>query len=57
LVTTGVPLMIPALLLKTGDSATWGPFAGLAGGIALLGMLTFAVWVFGEVVRKRSLTA
>ena len=41
LIATGVLVMIPTLtlLLKTGDSATWGPLAGLAGGIVLLGML------------------
>ncbi len=55
LIATGVLMMIPTLtlLLKTGDSATWGPLAGLAGGIALLGMLTFAISVFGELLRKR----
>ena len=55
LIATGVLVMIPtlSLLLKTGDSATWGPLAGLAGGIVLLGMLTFAISVFGELVRKR----
>ena len=55
LVTTGVLLMIPtlAMLLKTGDSATWGPLAGLTGGITMLGMLTFAISVFGELMRKR----
>ena len=55
LIATGVLVMIPTLsmLLKTGDSATWGPLAGVAGGIVLLGMLTFAISVFGELVRKR----
>jgi AcrR family transcriptional regulator len=56
LMTTGVLMMSPTLtmLLKTGDSTTWGPLAGLAGGATVLGMLTFAVSVFGELVRKRS---
>lgn len=56
LLTMGVLIMIPtlAMLLKTGDTATWGPLAGLAGGICILGMLTFAISVFGELVRKRS---
>ena len=56
LLTTGVLIMIPtlAMLLKTGDTATWGPLTGPAGGLAILGMLTFAISVFGELVRKRS---
>jgi cbb3-type cytochrome oxidase subunit 1 len=42
-----------ALLLKTGDSATWGPRLGIAGGVAMLGLLVFALSVSRELFRKR----
>ena len=52
----GALLMVPALtlLLKTGDSATWGPVAGLAGGLAMLGALIFALSAFRELFRRRA---
>ncbi len=43
-----------ALLLTTGNTAKYGPLAGAAGGIAILGLLVFMVSVFRELVRKRS---
>lgn len=54
--TTGMLAMIPALflLLKTGDAATYGPMAGAAGGIAILGLLVFMTSVFRELVRQRA---
>ncbi|HVV65439.1 MAG TPA: hypothetical protein VHC42_08205 [Rhizomicrobium sp.] len=53
---TGVVIMIPALtmLLRTGDDATWGPIAGIAGGFAMLGALVFAVCAFRELFRSRT---
>jgi hypothetical protein len=53
----GVLAMIPvlALLLTTPDGAkTYGPLAGAAGGIALLGLLVFLVSAFRELVRSRA---
>jgi len=56
LTAAGVIVMIPALilLLKTGDNAKWGPVAGAAGGLAMLGALVFAVSAFRELVRRRA---
>lgn len=56
LTTASVIVMIPALalLLKTGDEAKWGPVAGAAGGLAMLGALVFAISAFRELVRRRS---
>jgi len=48
--------MIPmlALLLTAPDGAKkYGPLAGAAGGIALLGLLVFLVSAFRELLRKR----
>ncbi|MFL6689129.1 MAG: hypothetical protein ACJ8IR_02925 [Alphaproteobacteria bacterium] len=53
----GVLAMIPvlALLLTAPDGAkTYGPLAGAAGGVALLGLLVFLVSAFRELVRKRA---
>ena len=53
----GVLTMIPmlALLLTTPDGAKkYGPLAGAAGGIALLGLLVFLISAFRELVRKRA---
>jgi hypothetical protein len=55
--TIGVLAMIPvlALLLTTPDGGkTYGPLAGLAGGIALLGLLVFLISAFRELLRKRT---
>jgi hypothetical protein len=55
--TVGVLAMIPImhLLLTSADGPTkYGPMAGAAGGIALLGLLVFLVSVVREVVRKRA---
>ena len=54
--TVGVLTMIPTLtmLLTSGDSAKWGPIAGVTGGIAMLGLLVFMISVFRELFRKRS---
>ncbi|HSC18868.1 MAG TPA: hypothetical protein VLC74_08140 [Rhizomicrobium sp.] len=52
----GVLAMIPmlALLLTAPDGAKkYGPLAGAAGGIALLGLLVFLVSAFRELLRKR----
>jgi len=49
--------MIPmlALLLTAPDGAkTYGPLAGAAGGVALLGLLVFLISAFRELVRKRA---
>ncbi len=49
--------MIPmlALLLIAPDGAkTYGPLAGAAGGVALLGLLVFLISAFRELVRKRA---
>jgi hypothetical protein len=56
LTASGVALMAPALvmLLRTGDHATWGPIAGAAGGLAMLGALVFAVSAFRELFRSRA---
>jgi len=53
----GVLTMIPmlALLLTAPDGAKkYGPLAGAAGGIALLGLLVFLISAFRELVRKRA---
>ena len=53
----GILAMIPvlALLLTAPDGAkTYGPLAGAAGGIALLGLLVFLISAFRELVRKRA---
>ncbi|MBV8800093.1 MAG: hypothetical protein JOY77_00050 [Alphaproteobacteria bacterium] len=53
----GVLAMIPvlALLLTQPDGpAKYGPLAGAAGGIALLGLLVFLVSAFRELVRRRT---
>jgi hypothetical protein len=53
----GVVTMIPvlALLLTLPDGAkTYGPLAGAAGGVALLGLLVFLISAFRELVRKRT---
>jgi hypothetical protein len=53
----GVLAMIPvlALLLTAPDGAkTYGPLAGVAGGVALLGLLVFLISAFRELVRKRA---
>jgi hypothetical protein len=54
--TIGAVGMIPTLtmLLVSGDSAFWGPLTGVAGGIAILGLLVFMISVFRELARKRS---
>lgn len=52
----GVLAMIPmlALLLTAPDGAKrYGPLAGAAGGIALLGLLVFLISAFRELTRKR----
>ena len=52
----GVLAMIPmlALLLTAPDGAKrYGPLAGAAGGIALLGLLVFLISAFRELMRKR----
>jgi len=53
----GILAMIPilALLLTAPDGAkTYGPLAGAAGGVALLGLLVFLISAFRELVRKRA---
>ena len=54
--TIGAIAMIPtlALLLISGNTALWGPLTGVAGGIAILGLLVFMVSVYRELVRKRA---
>jgi hypothetical protein len=54
--TIGAVGMIPTLtmLLVSGNSAFWGPLTGVAGGIAILGLLVFMISVFRELARKRS---
>ncbi|MEJ0025361.1 MAG: hypothetical protein WDN01_04970 [Rhizomicrobium sp.] len=42
------------LLLTTGNSAVWGPASGAAGGLALLGALTFLICVLRELFRTRA---
>jgi hypothetical protein len=53
--TAGMLGMIPTLtmLLTSGDSAKWGPLVGIAGGVAILGLLVFLVSVFRELFRAR----
>jgi hypothetical protein len=42
------------LILVTPDGGKiYGPFAGMAGGVAILGLLVFLVSVFREFARKR----
>jgi hypothetical protein len=53
----GILAMIPilALLLTAPDGAkTYGPLAGAAGGVALLGLLVFLISAFRELVRNRA---
>jgi hypothetical protein len=53
----GVLTMIPLLYLTltTSDGGTkYGPLAGMAGGLAILGLLVFLVSVFRELARKRA---
>ncbi|HUJ45941.1 MAG TPA: hypothetical protein VLV55_02330 [Rhizomicrobium sp.] len=55
--TIGVLAMSPILYLvltTSGGETTYGPMAGAAGGIALLGLLVFLVSAVREVVRKRA---
>lgn len=55
--TLGVAAMIPImyLLLTTSDGgAKYGPMAGAAGGVAILGMLVFLISVLRELMRKRA---
>jgi hypothetical protein len=54
--TIGVFAMVPllALLLLSGNAAYWGPFVGMAGGVAMLGLVVFMISVFRELVRKRA---
>jgi hypothetical protein len=42
------------MLLRTGDQSTWGPVAGSAGGLAMLGALVFAISAFRELFRRRA---
>jgi len=54
--TAGVLAMIPFLyLLLTAPNGgkTYGPMAGAAGGIAMLGLLVFLISVLRELLRKR----
>ncbi|MEI9993902.1 MAG: hypothetical protein WDM91_04855 [Rhizomicrobium sp.] len=53
--TLGLAAMLPSLymLLTSGDSAKWGPITGMAGGIAILGLLVFLVSVLRELLRTR----
>ena len=53
----GVLAMIPvlALLLTAPDGAkTYGPLAGVAGGVAMLGLLVSLISALRELVRKRA---
>lgn len=52
----GVVIMIPLLALTLtapNGAQSYGPLAGAAGGVALLGLLVFLVSVLRELVRKR----
>ena len=53
----GILMMIPFLYLvltAPDGAAQYGPFAGMAGGIAMLGLLVFLVSVFREITRARA---
>jgi hypothetical protein len=53
----GILVMIPFLYLvltARDGAAKYGPFAGMAGGIAILGLLVFLVSVFRELTRARA---
>jgi hypothetical protein len=53
----GILVMIPFLYLvltAPDGAAKYGPFAGTAGGIAMLGLLVFLVSVFRELTRARA---
>jgi drug/metabolite transporter (DMT)-like permease len=53
----GVLVMIPILALlltQPNGPATYGPWAGAAGGIALLGLLVFLVSAVRELMRRRA---
>lgn len=52
----GVLITIPALamLLLTNDNAKFGPFTGAGSGLVVIGLLTFAISVVRELVRKRA---
>lgn len=53
----GILAMIPVLylVLSTPDgAANYGPIAGAAGGVAMLGLLVFLVAVFREMTRARA---
>ncbi|MBI3677697.1 MAG: hypothetical protein HY243_13895 [Proteobacteria bacterium] len=55
--TAGIFAMIPILyfLLSTPEGgAKYGPMAGAAGGVAILGLLVFLVSVLRELMRKRA---
>lgn len=54
--TLGVLTMIPALALlltAPNGAATYGPLAGIAGGIAMLGLLVFLASAIRELPRTR----
>ncbi|HEV2562735.1 MAG TPA: hypothetical protein VGT78_11400 [Rhizomicrobium sp.] len=56
LAVVGILAMIPILylLLTTANGgAKYGPMAGMAGGIAMLGLLVFLISVVREFMRKR----
>jgi len=56
----GVLTMVPVLhlvLTTPNGGAKYGPWAGLTGGIAMLGLLVFLVSAFRELVRKRDVAA
>ncbi|MBV9044734.1 MAG: hypothetical protein JO167_02465 [Alphaproteobacteria bacterium] len=52
----GILAMAPLLfmLLTTGNAAFWGPLAGAAGGLSILGLLVFLTSVLRELFRRRS---
>jgi len=52
----GILAMAPMLfiMLKTGDNATWGPRLGMAGAVAILGLVVFLVSALREVMRRRA---
>ena len=51
-----VLITIPALamLLKTNDDARFGPITGVGSGLAVIGLLIFAISVLRELFRKRA---
>jgi hypothetical protein len=53
----GILAMVPALYLlltAPGGAAQYGPFTGMAGGIAILGLLVFLISVLREIGRARA---